>query len=200
MRARPLFTSGLVVVLMGLVFVIVVEYVAVTACGCGPYPYRAVSMNNESQTTSSCRFWAQKHGGRFPKNLAQLIVAQQMLPKSFVTRTSHLHPLVIPPAYQKNAGWIQRHLPGHCEYTYAGRGLRDIGPQRKYRTGTAAIIVVYGHLKYSRSGNGCAVGFMSVRARWFKKSQLPAVFAQNNAARKKAGFPPLIFGPNTPPP
>ncbi len=165
---------------------------------CGGVSCRMISQANQRNLTLQCVLWSQSHRGRWPPNIATVFASadkHHYSARVLVNPYSGHTPLQIPPADRHNAQWIEAHLKGHCDYVYAGRGLRGESPQK-----LAGVIVFYGRPRNDRHRAGCNVAWGNVRARWFRKSQLPAVFAKNNVARRKAGFPPLIFGPNMPPP
>ncbi len=146
------------------------------------YAFRAESSNNQGQIVAACLNYAKSHGNKFPPNLATLLAARMLQPKTLIHPGLGHMPLVIPATERGNVAWIGARLKNHCDYIYGGNGLT---------TGAgSSVIVVYGKFA-SNNGAGCNAAFANGRTSWLDPGALKRHFHANNRARRNHGFPLL---------
>ncbi len=56
--------------------------------------------------------------------IAGLVASGLLSPGSLINPATHHTPLVIPPADAHNVTWIKKHLPGHDDFVYLGKGVQ----------------------------------------------------------------------------
>jgi prepilin-type processing-associated H-X9-DG protein len=84
---------------------------------------RSICMSNVRQIGQAIQMYANENQGRFPDNLEQLLLTQDITPEVFTCPGTD-----IDRADGKTPQEQARHLHDHCSYVYHGKGLTTAAP------------------------------------------------------------------------
>ncbi len=144
---------------------------------------KAFLMADERGIWQQCILYAQNHDAQFPPDMATLLATDKIQPINLVSPLDGRPPLVIPSGDATDVNWIRRHLSGHSDFVYVGKGMTS--------NAGAWDIVMYSRPHLRLMGTDMSIIFGDGHVAIVAAAKVPGVFARTNKVRQAEQLPPL---------
>ncbi|HTV48231.1 MAG TPA: hypothetical protein VMG59_07285 [Phycisphaerae bacterium] len=151
---------------------------------------------NMQQIADACSAYAQSNNGKFPPNLAVLLIQHKITPAELSDPTNILTPLELPAGWEKvNPAVLAAAVSRNSDFRYMGSDLHiPAGPDSGKLLGRI-ILLFTNDQDVTRGG---PLAFADGTVRFVLADQLIPTLDDSNAARKEMGLPSFTFDSELP--